>query len=204
MKWFRRISPKLLLACASAAILTVAAVGTTLAYFTAKTDAQQNQFTPGVVDIAVVEPNGSNLTIDSSHSADQVVSITNVQHDSSVPVYVRAKLIPIVRWADESKGGSGDPVTVLADGVTPPESGISVSYTIDTAGWTALQSDGFYYYKKVLKPGANTSKLLNGVKVYGLPSDKKLEIQVIADSIQTVAGAEKSAWGKSFNKGSWS
>ncbi len=213
MKRFQRL-PKKFLPVGAAVILFAAAFGATLAYFTAKTNAQENAFKPGVTDVAVSESGGSSgengrtYTLSSGgNTAPKAVSITNVNHDeSSVPVYVRVRLVPIVRDAD--RNGTGDPVTVLTgpeeSATSSPDGGIRVFYELDTdQKWTS-ELDGFYYYKAVLKPGENTAQLLKSVEVYGLPPNKKLEIQVIADSIQTVAGAEQSAWGRSFGGGNWS
>lgn len=189
MKWIRKVSPKLLLTCAAAVVLVTATVGSTLAYFTAKTQQETNQFTPGIVDITIDEQNGDTYILSSSKTVDnKVIQVENVQRDHAAAAYVRVRLVPVMRWDDDT--GTGDPVTL--------------SFSADSQYWVN-GGDGFYYYKQILQPGEKTQPLVSGsISVPGgIPDGKKLEIQVLADSIQTVANAEQSAWGRAFASGAW-
>lgn len=175
----------------AAVILAVAAAGGTLAFMTAKIGTETNRFDPGIADITVSEPNGSSYVLSSgSDTVEKIVAITNRKQDHAIPVYVRAKLVPILRYSNGDEG-SGEQVTVRY-----PE--------INATDWTEMKSDGFYYYKGILQPGDTTKELIRKAQVVGgLPQGRKLEIQVIADSIQTIAGAEQDAWKMKYSNGDW-
>lgn len=186
MKRFRKVSPKILLICVlSVAVVSVTA-GVALAYFTTATPAVKNQFTRGVVDISIDEPNGSSYT---AGSLDQkVIKVVNVKHDRSVPAYVRVRLVPILRRTNGD--GSGDPVTV--------------TYRVNDTFWQTDGQNEYYYYKGALSPGKSTEKVINGATVTSvIPAGEYLEIQAIADAVQTTGGAAKEAWHMQYSNGTW-
>lgn len=189
----RKIPKKLLLLSTAIVVFTVAAISCTLAYMTAKTSPVTNNFAPGVANITISEPNGSSYTL-SSNTVSKVVAITNpsskIGNASPIPVYVRARLVPVMRYSSGSGiDGTGEPV--------------NVTYNLPNKdSWVLI--DGYYYYKGVLQPGKTTVNLIDTATVSGgLSSGRKLEIQVIADSIQTVGNAEREAWHMDYNGGNW-
>lgn len=190
MKWIHKVSPKILLICVSAVALLSLTAGSALAYLKADTQQAENNFTPGVIDVEVFEPNSSNYTIQSDGSVNKVVQVENVKRDEhSAPAYVRVKLVPIMRWKN-GNDGSGDEV--------------KVTYKLNTAEWSSPDKDGFYYYKGVLTPGETSPEVISSATVEGrIPSDKKLEIQVIADAVQVSEEATQKAWGKTFDGRAW-
>ena len=191
MKWIHKVSPKILLICVSAGALLSLTAGSALAYLKADTQQADNHFTPGVIDIEVVEPNSSNYTIQSHGSVNKVVKVQNVSRgEHSASAYVRVKLVPIMRWKN-GNSGSGDEV--------------KVTYEVNSTNWWGPDNNGFYYYKGVLKPGDISPEVISSATVdNGIPPDKKLEIQVIADAVQVSEEATQKAWGKTFNGSSWS
>lgn len=191
MKPFHKMTNRLLVFSITVVITAVVTVGATLAYMTVKTNAQINNVSPGVADIEVSEPNGSSYSLTGSDSdVNKIVAVTNVKRDHAVPVYVRVRLVPIMRYANGDEG-TGEQTAVTYQFVNP-------------AKWTEKQCDGYYYYKGILQPGTTTEELINKATIAGgLKDGKKLEIQVIADCIQTVAGAEQAAWGRKYDNGNW-
>ncbi|HEX3037775.1 MAG TPA: hypothetical protein VHO94_02125 [Oscillospiraceae bacterium] len=196
---FRKIPKKLLLLSSGTVIFVALAVGFTLAFMTAHTNTVTNKFTPGVANIVVSEPNGSSYTISSNNTVDKIVAITNpnsspVSGRNPVPVYVRVRLVPVMRYssgaATESAIGTGEPVSV------------------DYPDWNSnkwVKVNDYYYYKEILPPGKTTDYLIKTAVIKdGLKNGRKLEIQVIADSIQTVSDDELiKTWGIPFNGGKW-
>ena len=189
MKPLRKVPKRIFLFSSALVLLALVAVSGTLAYMTAKTNMQTNKFDPGIADIEVSEPNGSSYVIDENTSTvNKIVAVTNEKKENAIPVYVRVRLVPILRNANGE--GTGEQVAVTYPGINKTK-------------WTA-GINGYYYYKEVLKPGHTTPSLITQAKVEGgLPQGRELEIQVIADSIQTVANAEQEAWGMKYNNGSW-
>ena len=191
---FRKIPKKILLLSSAIVILVVVAVSGTLAFMSAKTKEVNNNFTPGVANITVSEPNGSSYTISNDNSVCKVVAITNlstpVSGSNPIPVYVRVRLVPVMRHANGAEG-TGEPMNVNYNFVNPTK-------------WIPIGD--YYYYNEVLKPGDTSKELINGATITsGIPQGEKLEIQVIADSIQTVSDDELiKTWGIPFNGGTWS
>jgi hypothetical protein len=179
---------KIILFSFTLVLLAMLTVGSTVAYMIAKTNTQNNKFDPGVANIEISEPNDSSYVINSDSTVNKVVAITNKNNPHAVPVYVRVKLVPILR--NMNGEGTGESVNV-----TYPSQ--------NTTNWTS-EINGYYYYKGILKPGTATESLINKAKVEGgLPKERKIEIQVIADSIQAVGNAEQDAWGMKYNNSSW-
>lgn len=187
-----KIPKKLLLLSTAIVVFTVAAISCTLAYMTAKTTPVTNNFTPGVANITVSEPNGSSYTL-SNNTVSKVVAITNpdsrIDGSNPIPVYVRVRLVPVMRYSSGSGlDGTGEPV--------------NVTYNLPSTNWVLI--DGYYYYKGILQPGQTTADLIDTATVSGgLSSGRKLEIQVIADSIQTIGNTEREAWHMDYNGGNW-
>ena len=156
---------------------------------TTKTNAQTNIFNPGVANIAVSEPTGDTYSINGSNIVNKEVYVTNdnVTTTNAIPVYVRVRLVPIMR--DNSGNGTGESVTI-----NYPD--------LNTTNWEL--HGNYYYYKGILLPGHTTEYLIKKANIpAGIALDKKVEIQVIADSIQTVANAEQAAWNMKYASGTW-
>lgn len=161
----------------------------------AETSTLTNPFYKGAANIGVVEQNNGDVTdgikditlVD--QTADKNVWIKNLNVPGhNVSVYVRVRLIAVWRNADGK--GSGIPV--------------NVTYTMaqddpNTVGkWakTGAGQDAVYYFTKPVDPGCSTDQLLDGVMVNGsIPTDKKLEIEVLADAVQSDGEAAKNTWG---------
>lgn len=205
MKYFQKekMRKKPLLIFLAVLVVALSAAYGTQAFMAAETGGENNIFHPGVADIEVSEPNGSSYAIDgNSYAVDgnstiaKKVAITNVEHDGhAIPVYVRVKLVPVLR--DANGDGTGEPV--------------NVTYPLANPGsWTELQSDGYYYYKGILQPGVTTPDLIDQATVDSkaiasgaLSGGKKLEIQVLADSIQADESAVRDAWGMTYSSSVW-
>lgn len=189
MKTFWKSGRKPILLAAAVILAASVAVGGTVAYLHTKTQSDNNQFHPGVANIDISEPNGSSYSIQDGNPVNKTVAVTNnnTVTPNAVPVYVRVRLVPILRNLNGE--GTGEPA--------------AVSYPdLNTINWQ--QVGDYYYYKTVLYPGKTTENLITKAKLdNGLPDGRKLEIQVIADSIQTEAHAEQNAWGMTFNNGQW-
>lgn len=170
-------------------VLAVVAVSGTTAYMMAKTNSKTNVLTKGSANIEISEPGDGNYTLDQNNRIAKEVYVTNDKQTTpnAIPVYVRVRLVPIVR--DANGNGTGDPVTVEY-----PD--------LNFTNWE--QHGDYYYYKGALQPGDTTKALIKSAEIKGgIPSGKKVEIQVIADSIQTVGGASKEAWGLLYSNGVW-
>ncbi|NLG92041.1 MAG: hypothetical protein GX485_00475 [Clostridiales bacterium] len=170
-------------------LISAIAVGGTTAYMLAKTGSKTNTFTKGDANIEVSEPGDGNYTLDRNNRIAKEVYVTNDNKTTpnAIPVYVRVRLVPIVRDADGN--GTGESVQVEY-----PD--------LNTANWE--QHGDYYYYKGVLQPGETTKALIKTAWIKdGIPAGKTVEIQVIADSIQTVGGVSKEAWGLLYGNGTW-
>ena len=170
-------------------LIAVIAVGGTTAYMLAKTGSKTNTFTRGDANIEVSEPGDGNYTLDRNNRIAKEVYVTNDKQTTpnAIPVYVRVRLVPVVRDADGN--GTGDSVQVEY-----PD--------LNTVNWE--QHGDYYYYKGILQPGNTTKNLIKSAEIKGgIASGKKVEIQVIADSIQTVGDVSKEAWGLLYSNGTW-
>ena len=154
-------------------LLTVFAVGGTVAYLVTRTTPVQNTFTPATVSCKVKEDfNGT------------VKKNVNVQNTGDTYAYIRVKLVTYrVNASGQHIGG-----TATVPGFTPG------------ANWV-LHNDGFYYYTLPVAPNEKPASDLignDGIKLEGEYSDAdggKQVIEVMAEAIQSSpASAVQQAW----------
>ena len=152
--------------------LSVAIVGTTLAYIIVKTNELNNTFTPGEVEITMT---GS--------------TIKNVQ---DTDVYVRAAVV--VTWVNDN-GTPGDKTDDVILSTMPVE-GTYKDYTITyhtDANWVQ-GSDTFWYYKEPISKDESVT-LIDGVTANTTMDGYTLRVQVISSAIQAEpADAVTGAW----------
>ena len=81
----------------------------------------------------------------------------------------------------------------------------NVTFTLDSGWethWFWNPTDGYFYYRAVVEPGKTTELLLESVSIssdtYSILEtyDIQLEVDVLADSIQTKGGALDARWTK--------
>lgn len=166
---------KRILMLAAAALLLTFTVSGTLAYLATSTNDVTNVFTPVKVDTEIDE--------EIVNHAKTSIRIENKNASENIPVYVRAYLVG--NWCDENGR-----VVLPWDG----------QFTLNEDDWDMGDSDGYYYYKKVLPVGEKTKNLLkNSISATSNDADKTglhLEITVVHQSIQsTPTSAVASAWG---------
>lgn len=119
------------------ALVIVATVGVTIALYTSQTNEVVNHFTLGNVTTEVIED----------------------FHDNGDNTFTKTPQVV--------NTGANDCLVRIRVSVTPatlPENYLTVDYkTGDSDDW--YLKDGYYYYKKVLKPGETTSPLFTTVAV---------------------------------------
>jgi hypothetical protein len=147
-------------------VLLLVFIGATVvyAYYTARKQVE-NDITLGYCDIALNENYTPPLTMAKGIEFQKEPYATNI---GNVDCYVRAK-------------------SVVSD------SRVTDSLTIDydTANWTYNDEDGYWYYKKAIKPGEQTEHLFSKVVIAEDAPDIILDgfdIYVYAESIQTIDG----------------
>ena len=137
---------KRFLICALLVLFLSFSVNGTLAYFTGEKVAH-NVITSGSVDIELVEKtaDGSDFVdVDGVMPGRAVSKIVYVTNTGANDAYVRIKLDMVVELARE---GEADLDLIKLD--------------LNTTDWT--EKDGYYYYNKVLAPGASTEPLFTEV-----------------------------------------
>lgn len=141
----------------SSLLLLTLAVGGTLAYIAAKAGEVQNQFIAGSVTSQVNETNGT-------------IDVTNT---GNVNAYIRAAIA--VNWMDSNEN---------VRGLAPKDTEYSLS--VNTTDWWQ-NTDGYYYYKYAVSPGADTSNLVQSFALAdGVtpPNGYTLTVEVVAEAIQ--------------------
>ena len=162
----RSIKPFLIAFCVC--ILACAAISGSLAWLTSTPEQVVNSFTPGVVTIQVDEK------FDSTTKSD--VSIKNT---GNVPAYIRVALVPA--WVDDKGNIAAKPASLKLD--------CDITWGEDGNGYEAdwfIGSDGFYYCKTVIEPGASTPILIKSCTVKGEEHEYDFELQVIASAVQSL------------------
>lgn len=196
---------KIIIATISSILVLTCVVGVTLALLRNKSEPVANKFKGAAVNIGVVEngktyENGENSVVypkvQGGQAIGKVVAVQNITSDSypTTDTWVRARLVPMIRYDDDAKENAGEiaPVTVDASKLT---------YTMGDAKWSQ-QSEGYYYYTEVVKPGDSTGDLITAVKYTGtIPENAHFELQVLAEGISAKqAGAVEDAWGSEAAK----
>lgn len=207
MKW-----KKVLLLVSSVVILTLAfSIGNSAAFLSAKTTTKTNSFVKGVPDVDIIENGGG--TPSSSYSVDHSTKQVAVKNTGTIYAYVRVMLVPSYKFSDSSGVNTATAEGIQFAGMPQSISGNSfvmgdltlnlfpgtgsVHTNIWSDNWFYVydsgNSVGYFYYKNALAPQATTTLLLNSVT-----SDtdyNNLQIDVIADSIQSDGGAVTDVWG---------
>ena len=173
-------------------------VGGTMAWFTAAVGPVTNRFTAGTVEIKLHDvggydddknevpftPNG----IPNVNPGDEYLKIVYVENTGSKAVYVRVYLTPA--WTDPEGASlplkAGDPSVPMA------------TFPLLDNGWF-LHTDGYYYYKDPVAPGASTAYLIDGVEFAGAAMTNDYQgatftLKVEAEAIQASNGAALDQW----------
>lgn len=163
-RFFRCAGKKAFVLVMLSVLLITAAVDATLSLLVTKTDTYQNVFHP--LDLRI--------------SLEGANDITNV---GDTPVYVRA--LAVATWLS-----TADEHTILSD---KPKVGEDYNIDFVTDNWF-LASDGFYYYKEVMKPGESL-KLIDTVSQTTVMVGYELHLEIISLAIQAYpTDAVKEAW----------
>lgn len=172
-------------------ILSAGTLLTTISFLSNVTETKANFFSNGIVNIKILE-NFHGGDIQNGPVQKQVRIMNSSENDKLkvVPVYIRARLVST--WKD-------------ADGnVMAVDTEALVDYHLTkNTGWV-LGDDGYFYYTKAVYPDTCTDYLLDSVgkkKDAVLPKDGKLEIQVLADGVQTTGNAVNNTWGTPKSNG---
>ena len=163
----RSVKPFLIAFCVC--ILACAAVSGSLAWLISAPGPVVNEFIPGEVTIQVDE------TFDDEHTTKQNVSIKNT---GNVPAYIRVALIPA--WVDDKGNIAAKPASLDNCNITWGNNGNG--YEDD---WF-IGSDGFYYCKTVIEPGASTPILIKSCTVKDGEHKYDFELQIIASAVQSL------------------
>lgn len=172
---------RILLVALCVVLVAALAIGGTVAWLTASSDAVTNTFTPGDVTVGIEEEFSSDKTAKTS---------AKIQNTGNVDAYIR---VAVVVNCIDSDGNVivGTPSTWTA-----------------TNDWTKL--GGYYYYNSVVPAGEATENLLAGDGVVLKDSDGNLySVDILAQGIQAAGGtgntpAVTEAWGVTYSSGSWS
>lgn len=138
MKKFRELSGKLVVAMLAVTLLIGCAIGGTVAWLTAKTEAVVNTFTYGDINITLSETTGNDY---------KIIPGVNITKDPKVTVKANSEDCWLFVKVEEANW----PTFMEANGTTK-----KVSYAIAT-GWTALPGQNGVYYREVNAPTADTS-----------------------------------------------
>ena len=160
--------------------LLVGIVGSSLAYLITQTGSVENTFQPSKVTCEIQE--------EFSQGGSEKKNV-QVKNTGDTDAYIRAALV--FTWVDSQ--GNIAPVAVKE----------SDYVLVLGTGWSAKQTDGFYYYKTSVAPGEKTGNLVNSItRVENFaPEGYTLCVDVIADAVQAKGEASNGnkavveAWG---------
>lgn len=154
-------------------LLLGAAVGSTVAFLTTKTDSVTNTFTYAKVSCEVTEEFKNNTK---EH--------VQVKNTGTTDAYIRATYV--VNWVDEQ----GNIAAAVPEGYS-----YNVTENPDSK-WTK-GSDGYFYYTSPVAPGNSTEgSLLTCTVTYPVNPEYTLSVEILAEAIQsTPANAVQEAWG---------
>ncbi|MBQ9902298.1 MAG: hypothetical protein IJM51_07940 [Clostridia bacterium] len=175
-------------------VVSVTAVMVVRAYLTAITDNKINPFAPMTyTNTEIEEPTSSwpDTPQDTSYDVyiNKSAKVKNLPGADKKPVFIRVAVTYSVYDASGVNVTSDYPVITT-------DHDNELVFTQGT-NWTAKQSDGYFYYNKIVLPGGQTDEFFgSAVKVdFGktLPDGYKVEIDVIADTVQAVS-TDSSKW----------
>ena len=163
------------------AMLAIAVVGGTLAYFT-DTDAKENTFTVGNVDITLTEPKwdeSGKAEAEDVYPGEPLAKDPTVTNDGKNPCFVRIAVSGLDQFADEFDGAM---ITYRTDYV---EGALGENW--------ALHTDGYFYYTKVLAVGETTDALFDQVVIpFALTNNAAAEPIVVSAYAVQAQGARPS------------
>ncbi len=157
-----------------------ACIGTTLAYITDGTEAVTNTMTPGTVTTAVKE------TFDGTTKSN-----VQIQNTGNTDAYIRAAVI--VTWQKAVTDETTGKTSYLVYGEAPKSTDYTITWWNDEAAGELKNdswikgSDGFYYHKASVAPGATTDTLIAKCELNDNvtpPTDYKLCVEIIGSGIQ--------------------
>lgn len=153
-------------------LLLGAAVGSTVAFLTTKTDPVTNTFTYAKVSCEVTEEFKNNTK---EH--------VQVKNTGTIDAYIRATYV--VNWVDEQR----NIVASVPDGY-------SYSLNVNPEGkWTKI-GDYYYYLSPVAPDKSTPGSLLTCTVIYPENPEYTLSVEILAEAIQsTPANAVQEAWG---------
>lgn len=156
----------------STLLLLVVIIGATVAYLTTNTSDITNTFIPGNVKITVDEEFDGE-----SKTNVRISNPSNTEDTNYSDVYVRVMLV--CNWYRKTNNTEelvGKPSWDILDAAN--------QLNINDTDWFEC-NDGFYYYKKVLKPGESTTNLINSIKLLQDTNDGTHQgLEIIAEGIQ--------------------
>ena len=163
-----------------AALAFTALVGTTLAYFTDKTETAKNTFTVGNVDIKLEEPAwpaSGEKDAPEVYPGEALAKDPTVTNIGNNPCFVRVKVTGLNQF-----GNKGE--------ITLRHGNYVAGY--DSTNWTLY--NGYYYYNKVLATKATTEPLFNQIVMpVGLTGgEATVSIDIYAEAVQ--AQGAKASW----------
>lgn len=193
MKHLKKHRPgraKALLLIASLAVLLTATVGSTAAWLVSKPAAVENDFVPGKVACQVLEKFDT-------ESGAYVKRGVRVKNTGNTDAYIRVLLV--FTWKD--KDGN-----IFSN---KPQEGKDYQINKNLTDWIKQESDAgtYYYYKKPVKPGKETGKLIESLyQITGVTGPEngkyKLSVDILADAVQAdPPEAVKDSWGVDVENG---
>ena len=169
---------KLLIVSVVAICIAILAAGS-LAYFTAEGKAH-NVITTGGVEIALEEWADEDMTIPYSKESvgvmpgTKVTKIVQVKNTGASDAWVRVKVEKNIRLGTEIPG------------LDNPQEEL-VALEINTQDWQK-DTDGFYRYKSVLKPGETTKPILRSVEfkpaMDNVYQNAQISVDISAQAVQ--------------------
>lgn len=156
-------------------------------------DKVENILIPSKVNISVME-NGS-LAGDTQeynifeNCADKIVKIKNIKDDKAVNSYIRVAVVPV--WKNSDTNNSSG---VITDNPIVKDNKIVYNSIIINLSdswqdkWLYCEKDGFFYYKDIVPVDSSTAELITSVQ-YSETESKFLEVQILADGIQSEGNA---------------
>lgn len=161
---------KIVSLCLAAVLVVMAIAGATVAYFT-DTDAKDNTFTVGNVDITLTEPswNTNGQESDDVYPGEPLAKDPTVTNSGKNPCFVRIKVENLDQFSNKGM------ITYRTGFVTDALG----------ANWVK-HSDGYFYYTKVLAVDESTTALFDQIVMpTGLTGNETTKpITVTAEAVQ--------------------
>jgi predicted ribosomally synthesized peptide with SipW-like signal peptide len=183
------VKKKLASLCLCAALLAVAAVGGSLAYFT-DTDSAENTFTVGDVAIALTEPNwdaAGSLDAETVYPGEPLSKDPTVENTGSNPCFVRVKVSGLDQFGEK---GSIVYLTNWVEGALG-------------AGWIDGGDGYFYWTMPLVSKGeeesqglaSKTTPLFDQIKMpIGLTGGEEAESIIVTAQAVQAQGAKAPGW----------